>query len=63
MIKTAPLAPMLYFVNHVASTNAKNEKSGFMIRTREPTADYIPKGLPQLIVIVNCVWRKKQSKT
>lgn len=46
---------MLYFVSHGASTNAKKEKNGFMIRTREPTADYIPKGLPQLIVIVNCV--------
>ncbi len=59
IIKTAPPVPVLYFATLGVNTNAKNEKNGFMTRMREPTADYIPKGLPQLIVIVNYVWRKE----
>ncbi len=50
---------MLYSVSLGANTNVKNEKNGFMIRMRESTADYILKGLPQLIVIVNYVWGKE----
>lgn len=46
---------MLYFVKHGVSTSAKSEKNGYLIRMRESTADYIPKGLPQLIVTVKRV--------
>jgi hypothetical protein len=53
---------MLYFVSHGASTNVKNEKNGYMIRTKEPTADYIPKELLQLIVVVKYVWRKEEPR-
>lgn len=62
MVKTVPLARKLYFASLGGNTNVRNEKYGFMIRTREFTADYIPKGLPQLIVIVNCVWRKEETR-
>ncbi len=62
IIKTAPPVTVLYFATLGVNTNAKNEKYGFMIRMREPTADYIPKELPQLIVIVNYVWRKEELR-
>ena len=42
--------------------SVKNEKYGFMIQMREPTADYIPKGLPQLIAIAKYVWRKEELR-
>lgn len=45
----------LYFVSLGVNTNVRNEKYGFMIRTRDFSADYIPKVLPQLIVIAKRV--------
>lgn len=39
----------------VVNTNVQNEKYGYMIRMRDSTVDYIPKGLPQLIVIAKRV--------
>lgn len=45
----------LYFVSLGVNTNVQNEKYGYMIRMRDSTVDYIPKGLPQLIVIAKRV--------